>query len=112
MKTIYKYLAPGIECFIELPIGAKVLSFQFQRRQPYIWCLVDTDIKTEQRHFVLAGTGHDITAYNNLNFIGTSQDGDYVLHLFEIDGYIHPGNQKASESIDKLEQQAKMKVGG
>lgn len=89
MKTIYKYPIQAIEHpVVDMPRGAKVLSFHSQNDQLCIWALVDTDAPMQVRTFYLVGTG-DIFAYNPaaLRFIGTAllMRGSLVFHLFERD---------------------------
>ena len=88
MKRIYKYKIP-VEDYVEidLPEGAKVLSFQCQREAPVIWALVDPGAPPQKRRFRFAGTGHSINeATENLSFIGTAQmaSGALICHLFEM----------------------------
>lgn len=90
MNTVYKYPVPITDGFyLELPAGAKVLSFQVQGggSSPYIWVLVDTERPKVRRYFRVAGTGHPIeNAPADLRFIGTIQlsGGALIFHLFEI----------------------------
>lgn len=69
---------------LELPIGARLLSFQLQHGVPTLWVLLNPDNKIERRRFHLIGTGHPVPAVH-LFFIGTIQllGGDMVKHLFE-----------------------------
>lgn len=95
MKKVYKYqLQPGIGTEkIEIPKGAKILSFQGQQiintvtkhafGYLYIWCLVDENQPKETREFVMVGTGFEFDS-SKLTYIGTAQEGLYVWHLFEV----------------------------
>ena len=85
MKTIYKYPVPLDEFELELPRGAKILTFQSQNNNPTIWALVDPLNKLEKRKFVIRGTGHPIMSNtNNDVYIGTIQtEMGLVWHLFE-----------------------------
>lgn len=93
MLTIFKYPVPAMDKFeLELPEGAKILSFQTQRNNICIWALVNPDAQTVRRQFRLAGTGHSIYHQKSqLKFIGTTklQDGDLIFHLFEINGVVN-----------------------
>jgi hypothetical protein len=87
---VYKYQVPIADMFsLDLPKGAKILSFHFaQHEQPNIWALVDeTQEATERRDFFLAGTGHPVPNAPDLDltFIGTAlmAGGALVWHLFE-----------------------------
>jgi len=84
MKTIYKYEVPmGDVSSIRMPQGATVLSFQMQNGTPFIWALINEDVPEAERQFVLVGTGHPIDDSWSLKFIGTTQQGPFVWHLFE-----------------------------
>jgi len=88
MLTVYKYQVPIVDNFeLELPVGAKILSFMEQRGAPCVWVLIDPDMHHEVRRFRLAGTGHPITIDpDELRFVGSVllRGGDLVFHLFEI----------------------------
>lgn len=92
---IYKYqLWSGIGTTnIEMPKGAKILSFQYQQKTIcavtkqgfgilYIWCLIDETQPKEIREFVMVGTGFEFDS-SKLTYIGTVQEEQYVWHLFE-----------------------------
>lgn len=93
-KTIWKFPVAPKQKSISMPKGAEVLSVQEQHGMPCIWALVDPSNKTEERHFEIFGTGHDIPmngerkSYQNpvkRKYIGTFQlqGGSLVFHLFE-----------------------------
>lgn len=97
MLVVYKYeIAKGKENIIDLPRGAKVLTFGFRNEDgAVIWCLIDPDeVILERRLFFLALTGLRICfgfppfeAYteDSLQFIGTAVKNDLLMyHLFEI----------------------------
>ncbi len=88
MKKIFKYpIQVGDHVSINLPVGAKLLSFQCQGEQPCLWALVDPEAPLEARQFRFAGTGHSIEEPSeDLQFVGTAQmmGGSLVWHLFEI----------------------------
>ena len=69
---------------IEMPEGAKILSFKVQRGIPTLWALINLDNKFEKRHFRIIGTGQSIEE-DNLKYINTIQTdgGKYIFHLFE-----------------------------
>jgi hypothetical protein len=81
MKRIYKYELK--EGSVEMPIGAKILSIQYQNNRPYIWALVDTDVECEFRYFALVATGEDFPEADDFTYINTIQDGPFVWHIFE-----------------------------
>jgi hypothetical protein len=88
MRKVFKYDVPVDDVFaLDIPEGAKILSFQAQRDRPTIWALVNPDAPAERRQFRLAGTGHPITDFDDeLSFVGTCQmmSGSLVWHLFEL----------------------------
>jgi hypothetical protein len=88
MRKIFKYPVPIDDVFsLNLPEGAKILSFQAQGERPTIWVLVNPDAPPTRRQFRLAGTGHPISDYEDeLQFVGTCQmkGGSLVWHLFEL----------------------------
>ena len=74
---------------IKLPKGAEILSVQTDQKdnRPCIWALVDPEAESEDRHFELFGTGHDIYCDIGIErkYIGTYQyqGGAFVGHIFE-----------------------------
>lgn len=75
----------------EMPKFAEVLSLQVQRNDLCMWVLVDPDMPPEQRHFVIVGTGNEVTSGDGQglasdNFVGTFQmyGGGLVFHVFEV----------------------------
>jgi len=66
MRKIFKYQIPIQDEFeLELPVGARILSFQIQYEEPVIWAIVDPDAEKEKRYFNLYGTGHLMKEYPN-----------------------------------------------
>lgn len=86
MKKIYKYDIPILDDFyLDLPIQAKILSFQIQDETPVIWALVDPTNDPETRRFSVWGTGEVIDLKNSDIYIGTAQKKHgFVWHLFEV----------------------------
>jgi hypothetical protein len=85
MNRIYKYPIPiNDEIVIVMPKGAKVLTVQIQKSQPFIWALVDTEKEPEERRFYLYGTGMTVTHCES--YIGSFQmlGGGLIYHLFEM----------------------------
>lgn len=57
---------------VSLPLNAKVLSIQFQRRLPTLWALVDPNIKeVERRTFYISMTGETINHEGELEHLNT-----------------------------------------
>ena len=100
MKTVYKYelSSPlGIITKVSLPKGSTVLSAGIQANDFFIWALVDTEQPTEDRKFIVYGTGWEIDegikdrfhiggnlAFFDLCPIDTVFQGPYVWHIFEV----------------------------
>jgi hypothetical protein len=89
MLTVYKYNVPLEDViFLDLPEGAKILSFQVQHNRPTIWALVNSNAPKKRREFRIFGTGHPFSDVldDELSFIGTCQmaGGELVWHLFEL----------------------------
>ena len=86
MLKVFKYEVGLYTTVVSLPVGAKVLHFDFQHDKPHIWVLVDPDALTELREFLFTGTGHEINLpMSQLRFIGTTlRNEPFVWHLFEI----------------------------
>ena len=83
--TIWKFPIPIQGSIpIEIPIGARFLSAQYQDGQgPMMWCEVDPDAKKEVREFYLIGTGHPIPEH--ARYLCTFQQGVFVWHLYDAD---------------------------
>jgi hypothetical protein len=91
MLRIYKYTIRVEGYFyLNLPVGAEILTVQVQYDKPQIWALVDPEQSSKPcRHFRVAGTDYDITEdRDSLRYIGTFQlsGGAFIGHLFEIIG--------------------------
>lgn len=82
---IYKYpLIANGRSFItlELPWDAVPLSFQMQNDIPTLWVeMKQTTANLVKRTFLCVGTG--ISFEGKWNYIGTTQDGGFVWHLYE-----------------------------
>ncbi len=84
-KKIWKYTLE-CDCMLTMPFGSKVLSVEVQHGKICLWALVNpTEIETEDRTFIVYGTGHEVTE-TNLEFIGTTlmDNGALVWHVFEV----------------------------
>lgn len=86
-QRIYKFLLPmEDEPVIQMPAGAKVLSVQVQRGEPFVWALVDANQRKMARHyFFVLGTGNPIDFEVTGTFLGTIQlhGGDLVFHVWD-----------------------------
>lgn len=83
---VHKYYIPFRDEFhLLLPQDAKILSFQVQKRNLFIWCLIDEIMPVLSRKFILVVTGNEISIPEfKLFYIDTIQDGEFVWHLFEV----------------------------
>lgn len=91
MKKIFKYkLQVTSKQTIEMPVGAEILSVQFQRQDLFVWALVDPDAEKEGRVFDIFGTGEDVPAVDapgaSRKHLATLQvqNGSFVCHVFEV----------------------------
>lgn len=96
--SIYRYRLEVTDSqLVEMPKGADILSVQRREGSQTVvaagthesidmWALVDLAAPMEKRRFRVAGTGHPLTAANNLTFLGTVQiaRGRLVFHVFEV----------------------------
>lgn len=90
MIKVFKYKIDPYEPFIDLPVGAEVLSVDFQVIQHcaamFLWALVDTNAEIEQRRFEYFPTGGEIPYQMGIDyvFVGTAHmDNGLVFHVFE-----------------------------
>lgn len=68
---------------ISMPGIHKVLDFQIQNGNAVIWAAVDSKSIKEPKTFRIVGTGNPFPQGDDLNYIGTAQDDNFVWHLFE-----------------------------
>lgn len=84
---IWKYPLAVIDCqFLNMPIGAQLLTVQMQNGKPCLWALVDeTATETQRRGITIHGTGNPVPDDPG-RYIATFQmmGGDLVFHAFEI----------------------------
>jgi hypothetical protein len=67
-----------------LPVGARILSVQFQGNQLCLWVLVDLDERLVRRRTILIyGTGNPIDSEIEMQYIDSVQDVQLVWHIFE-----------------------------
>lgn len=84
MSAVWKFpllLMDGEQLVRTMPHGATPIRFTMQGVVPMLWCLVDEKKAREDRRFVIVGTGHPIP--DSYKYIGSCDDGPYVLHAFE-----------------------------
>jgi len=86
MSRIWKYeLAITDEQTLEMPRGAKVLSVANQGGKLCLWAEVDQSERIVVRHFLIVGTGHQITEDFELRkFVGSVLIDPFVWHVFEV----------------------------
>jgi len=84
-RQIWKYpLSQSQEQTVRMPKDAVILCVHEQHGVPALWAMVDLDAPTENRTFVIVGTGWD-TTQDPADCIGTVfvQGGRFVWHIFE-----------------------------
>ena len=86
-NTVWKFpLSITDRQYILMPIGAEILTVQIHNSTPCLWAIVDPhpEKEREMRHIGIVGTGHPI--YFKGEYISTIQtnNGSFVLHVFEI----------------------------
>jgi hypothetical protein len=85
-NKIFKYvLKVQDEQAIKMPIGAVVLSVQFQRGVLSMWAIVNPNNEDELRCFEVYGTGADFPSLGmaERKHLATVQEGPFVWHVFE-----------------------------
>lgn len=90
-QTIFKYLLQFNhevnQTNLLLPVGAKVLCFDYQRGEPYLWVQHVQNpgrpsVTKETRTFQIVGTGWEFPQPKQ--YIGTVQQDGYVWHCYEV----------------------------
>lgn len=90
MKVIHKFPIPlkGATSSVEMPRGAKLLHFDAQGDELFLWALVDPESATRYRTFFIVGTGHTLPEQNIhiSEHVGSClmRNGALVWHLFEV----------------------------
>lgn len=83
-----------------MPADSVVLSVQLQHGTIYLWALVDPQATLVERYFTLRMTGELFDETNQL-YIGTAQDGAYVIHAFEtFQANPQPATRTAQQNAD------------
>ncbi len=90
MKSIWKYtLQVTDRQWLEMQIGAKVLSVQVQKTEKtsslVLWALVNPNLDTARHLVRIVGTGHSADDVADLTYLGTVQmnmSGNFVWHVF------------------------------
>lgn len=86
MTTIWKYpLKLQDHQSVDMPLGAEILTVQFQDGIPCLWAKVDSMMHNKKlRSIALVGTGHPVSEDGGCRYIGTCQQGPFVWHWFEL----------------------------
>lgn len=85
MKTIYKYQITICDRQeIEIPRFSEILHVQMQSGSWYVWVLVDTDEPMVKKRLRVFGTGHEIPKEEDLYYVMTFQQAEFMWHLFEV----------------------------
>jgi len=87
MKKIFKYPLEITDTqFVELPLGAEILTAQMQGNQLCLWAIVNTlpEAVKKNRRIEIIGTGNPMPI-GDLKYISTFQmlGGGLVFHVFE-----------------------------
>ena len=87
MKRIYKYPLELTDTqFVELPLGAEILTAQMQGDQLCLWAMVNTlpEAIKKNRRIEIIGTGNPVPT-GDLKYISTIQieGGRLIFHIFE-----------------------------
>ena len=86
MMKIFKYPLAITEIqIVELPVGSRILTFQLQNNQLFMWAIVDPSISTYPYKVHIFGTGEEVPDMNKLVYIATVQQDigvNYVWHIF------------------------------
>lgn len=84
MKTIYKFPVVFNNEYtgLHLSPNAKIRHFGMQGSSPTLWIEVDNGMLFEKRYFKIFGTGHELK--NVIDFVGTTFDGPFVWHCYEV----------------------------
>lgn len=87
MTKIFKYELvgdTGTQFDIEMPQGARILSFQYQNETPFIWAMIQEDLPKVKRRLGIVGTGWELGDWMITKYVGTAQHGPFVWHLFDL----------------------------
>lgn len=97
MKVIHKFdlslaLISGFMKIQSLGPNLKPLSVQIQNGRLCLWAVVDLPRVSSEplgesetlttRYVKIFGTGHEVEHFDDLEYIDTVQDGQYVWHVF------------------------------
>lgn len=84
VKKIYKF--PLTNMPIEMPAASKVLAFDFQKGEPYIWVDINHgSTQFERRTFAIFPTGvTEVPAANYVHVSTKVTNSGYVWHLYEV----------------------------
>ena len=90
MKTIWKYELKFEEKFqIEMPVKAIVryVALDEKTNKPCIWVELEPSTTTQEYHFELFGTGHEIHSNMGVEriYLGSYQyqNGEFIGHLYQ-----------------------------
>ena len=86
MKTVWKYQIPtnDITFKLDMPHDAKILRVDVQAGVPIFWAEVLSQWSREERKFRIVGTGTPIPFDEQVEYLGTWQQGYFVFHLYEV----------------------------
>lgn len=85
--TIFKYQMPVLEQFsMTLPEGAKIIRMADEGGMFWLWAVVNTEAKPEERHFRAFKTGGQIPEGLQLEYVGCCAvfvQMELMLYIFE-----------------------------
>jgi hypothetical protein len=86
MRTIYKATLDfdKEEHAVTMPGSAVSRHFAMQNGKPCVWYELDTSLVSTVRHYRIYGTGWPFNSDPRWSYVGTTQDGPFIWHLYEL----------------------------
>lgn len=85
MRTIWKYVFRTVDGpqNASIPKGSicRFVGIDPESGDPAVWFEAQSEFERETRTFIVRGTGHAISAYEN--YVGSTIQGVFVWHIFE-----------------------------
>lgn len=82
MREVWKFIVYHNNGAVEMPVGSPILFVGSQDGRVVLWAGVDPTAPRVVRDFRLIATGEAFDP-SGLNYVGTTQIGLYVWHVFE-----------------------------
>jgi hypothetical protein len=84
VTTVWKYTLGGAGSqTLQMPAGAKPIAFRPRAGVLTMWAVVDSERLPTARRFLVTGTGSPMFGAYEHRYIGTTEWGPYIFHLFE-----------------------------